>query len=56
MTNTELLAQIYALELTLTGDMLKDMEAKDKIHKLHMQLNDVPPTCNLGEECENCGS
>lgn len=56
MTNTEISAQIYALELTLTGDMMKDMETKDEIHKLRMQLNDVAPTCNLGEECENCGS
>ena len=49
-------ARIIALEMSLTGNMLEDMEIKDKIHKLKMEINDVSPSCSLGEECENCGS
>ena len=57
MTNdgrTLLFARIIALEHTLTGNLMKDLETKDEIHKLKMQLNGVEPSCNLGEECENC--
>lgn len=56
MTKEEIKTKIHELELTLTGNMLEDMEVKDKIHKLNMDLNGISPTCSLGEECENCGS
>lgn len=49
-------AKIIALEMTLTGDMMVDMPIRDKIAKLKMEMNNVTPACNLGEECENCGS
>lgn len=46
--------EIAKLEASLTGDFMQDMDTKDAIHKLRMKLNNVAPTCNLGEECENC--
>ena len=47
---------IEILQTQLTGDMFQDMSVKQQIHELEMKLNDVEPTCNLGEDCENCGS
>jgi len=49
-------AQIIGLQQKLTGNLMEDLETKDKIHKLNMQLNNITPSCSLGEECENCGS
>ena len=48
--------QIEELESQLTGDMMKDMDIKDQIHELKMKLNGVEPSCDLGEDCEACGS
>jgi len=41
----ELTKQIKELELQLQGDMLKDMEIRQKIHELKMKLNNVEPEC-----------
>lgn len=59
MTNDDkalLHARIIALEQKVTGNLINDLEIKDEIHKLNMQLNNITPSCSLGEECENCGS
>lgn len=50
----EIYAQIYSLEQSLTGDMMKDLETKDKIHKLRMRADNVTPSCSVGDECINC--
>ena len=59
MTNDDralLHARIIALEQKVTGNLINDLGIKDEIHKLKMQLNGVTASCNLGEDCENCGS
>ena len=47
--------QIKELKRQLTGDMIKDMEVRDKIHQLEMKLNNVKPT-DSHFECVGCGS
>jgi hypothetical protein len=51
----ELRAQIEALKATLVGEMFADMEAKDKIHNLEMQLNGTKPGGQY-IDCVGCGS
>ena len=47
--------KIEVLESKLTGNMLLDMEKKQKIHNLKMKLEGTKP---LSQEidCEGCGS
>lgn len=47
--------RIKQLKGKLTGNMLEDMEIKDEIHKLEMDLNGVS-CCVDDEECLACGS
>ena len=47
--------QIKELKRQLTGDMVKDMEIRNKIHQLEMKLNNVKPT-DSHFECVGCGS
>jgi hypothetical protein len=47
--------QIVELEKSLTGDMFLDMDVKDKIHNLKMQLAGVKPE-NSEIDCIGCGS
>jgi hypothetical protein len=47
--------QIKNLKRQLTGDMVKDMEIRDKIHKLEMKLKNVKPT-DSHFDCVGCGS
>jgi hypothetical protein len=51
----ELLEKIEALKASLVGEMFADMEAKDQIHNLQMELKGVKPE---GSEfdCLGCGS
>jgi hypothetical protein len=51
----ELLEKIEALKASLVGEMFADMEAKDQIHNLQMELKGVKPE---GSEfdCVGCGS
>jgi hypothetical protein len=49
------LKTIAELESKLTGDMFLDMEIKDKIHNLEMQLAGVKPE-NSEIDCVGCGS
>jgi len=43
------------LESKLTGDMMQDMELKDKIHNIQMKLDGVKPSTQE-IDCEGCGS
>jgi len=53
--NQELQTQIDTLTTTLTGNFMEDMEIRDRIHNLTMELNGVKPG---GSEidCIGCGS
>jgi hypothetical protein len=51
----EMRAQIEQLKATLVGDMFADMEAKDQIHNLEMQLKGVKPM-DSHIDCVGCGS
>ncbi len=47
--------QIKELEATLTGDMMQDMEIRDKIHNLKMKLTGTKPM-DSSIDCIGCGS
>ena len=51
----DLQEEIKVLESKLTGDMIKDMEIRDKIHNLKMQLNGTKPM-DTSIDCIGCGS
>ena len=47
--------ELQNLNDRLSGDMMADMELRDRIHEIEMELNGVSPSCGLdGSECENC--
>jgi hypothetical protein len=52
---SQLEQQILDLEAQLTGDMFADMELKDKIHNIKMQINGTRPMDSY-IECVGCGS
>lgn len=47
--------QIKELESQLTGDMINDMEIKDNIHNLQMEIKGVKPE-DSHFDCIGCGS
>jgi len=47
--------EIKQLEGQLTGDMLQDMDIRDKIHNLQMVLKGVKPQ-DSHFDCVGCGS
>lgn len=51
----QLSQEIATLTGQLSGDMFKDMEIKDKIHNLQMQLNGTKPM-DSSIDCVGCGS
>ena len=55
MNKEEIKKEIEDLKKQLTGDMMKDMELKDKIHNLEMKLNGTKPT-DSHFDCVGCGS
>ena len=58
MTEQQLLAleeAIAALKAKLTGDMFADMDTRDEIHNLEMQLKGVKPL-DSHFDCIGCGS
>lgn len=55
MNKTDLEEQIENLKKQLVGDMMKDMELKDQIHKLEMELNGIKPE-DSHFDCFGCGS
>ncbi|WP_186755858.1 hypothetical protein [Echinicola salinicaeni] len=52
---TALTNEIEKLKGSLTGDMFSDMEIRDKIHNLEMQLNGTKPM-DSHFDCIGCGS
>ncbi len=52
---TALEQEIEKLKSSLTGDMFQDMEIRDKIHNLEMQLNGTKPM-DSHFDCIGCGS
>lgn len=51
----EIKQTIESLEKQLTGDMFQDMNLKDEIHNLEMQLKGVKPE-DSSFDCIGCGS
>lgn len=47
--------EISQLKNSLTGDMFQDMDARDRIHNLEMQLKGVKPI-DSHFDCVGCGS
>ncbi len=47
--------RIAELKGSLTGDMFQDMETRDQIHNLEMQLKGVKPM-DSHIDCVGCGS
>ena len=47
--------QIEELKKQLSGNMLKVMEIRDKIHKLQMKIKGIKPE-DSHFECVGCGS
>lgn len=47
--------RIEDLKSSLTGDMFQDMDIRDQIHNLEMQLKGVKPMDNH-IDCIGCGS
>ncbi|EOZ96068.1 hypothetical protein A33Q_2661 [Indibacter alkaliphilus LW1] len=47
--------EVENLKEALTGDMFKDMETRDRIHNLEMQLKGVKPM-DSHFDCIGCGS
>ncbi|SNS32087.1 hypothetical protein SAMN06295967_10771 [Belliella buryatensis] len=52
---TSLEKRIEELKGSLTGDMFQDMETRDQIHNLEMQLKGVKPM-DSHIDCIGCGS
>ncbi|MBD8489639.1 hypothetical protein IFO69_12860 [Echinicola sp. CAU 1574] len=52
---TALTNEIEKLQASLTGDMFQDMEIRDKIHNLEMQLKGTKPM-DSHFDCIGCGS
>ena len=55
MSTQDVVQRIEELESQLTGNLFQDLELKDEIHKLKMNLNNVKPT-DSSFECVGCGS
>lgn len=51
----ELKEKVEELKAQLTGDMFQDMDLKDQIHNLEMQIQGVKPT-DSHFDCIGCGS
>jgi hypothetical protein len=47
--------EIEKLKNSLSGDMFKDMEIRDQIHNLEMQLKGIKPM-DSHFDCIGCGS
>ncbi|MAE15027.1 MAG: hypothetical protein CL821_05500 [Crocinitomicaceae bacterium] len=53
--STNLTNEIESLKTKLTGNMMEDMEIRDKIHNLEMKLKGVKPE-DSHFDCIGCGS
>ena len=48
--------QITELESQLTGNMMQDMDVKDQIHNLQMEIDGIKPDHSSEIDCIGCGS
>ncbi len=55
MSKDELISEVEQLKEQLTGDMFQDMDIKDKIHNLEMQIKGTKPM-DSSFDCVGCGS
>ena len=55
METPMLLQEIEELQKKLTGDMIKDMQIREDIHKTQMEIYGIKPTADH-IECLDCGS
>ena len=55
MSAEEINKKINELKNSLTGEMFADMETKEEIHQLEMELKGVKPESSYFE-CVGCGS
>lgn len=55
MTNEQKREKINRLKDKLTGDMMNDMDIRDKIHNLEMEIQGVKPE-DTKIDCIGCGS
>lgn len=55
MTKEDLIKEVEKLKEQLTGDMFKDMDIKDRIHNLEMQIKGIKPM-DSHFDCVGCGS
>lgn len=55
MTNEQRREKINRLKQDLTGDMMKDMETRDQIHNLEMEIQGIKPE-DTSIDCIGCGS
>ena len=51
----ELLIEVENLEASLTGNLMSDMDIKDKIHNIQMKINGTKPVDSY-YDCVGCGS
>ena len=51
----QLMKEVEALEASLTGNLMTDMDIKDQIHNIQMKINGVKPV-DSHYECVGCGS
>lgn len=48
---------LETLTSMLTGNLLLDMDIRERIHEIKMKENNVNKVCSLDDpSCENCGS
>ena len=48
---------LETLNSMLTGNLLLDMDIRERIHEIKMKENNASKSCSLdSENCENCGS
>ena len=55
MDKQELLIRLEELKDSLTGDMIQDMNIRNEMHLIEMQLNETRPQDSF-IDCEGCGS
>ena len=55
MSKQELIDRLEELRDSLSGDMIEDMNVRNEMHQIEMQLNDIRPM-DSEFECEGCGS
>jgi|TARA_R110002050_G_scaffold300597_1_gene470712 hypothetical protein len=55
----DLFDKVEELKNSLTGDMFTDMEIKEQIHKLEMEIKGVKSVndeCPIDGSCDSCGA